>query len=81
MFVDSNNINVHVIDEGIGIDESLDLFAPFRRYGRKDGAGLGLFLAKGAADAMGAKINIKNRKDVKGAIATLQIPISNKKNS
>jgi two-component system OmpR family sensor kinase len=78
-FTDSDGINIHVIDEGTGIDEDQDLFAPFKRYGKKEGAGLGLFLAKGAADAMGAKIGIKNREDKKGAIATLHIPISNKK--
>ena len=78
-FTDSNGINIHVIDEGIGVDENQDLFAPFKRYGGKEGAGLGLFLAKGAADAMGAKISIKNREDQSGAIATLHIPISNKK--
>lgn len=78
-FTDSDGINIYVIDEGVGIDESQDLFAPFKRYGGKEGAGLGLFLAKGAADAIGATIAIKNRKDRKGAVATLHIPISNKK--
>ncbi len=78
-FTDSEGINIHVIDEGIGIDESQDLFAPFKRYGGKEGAGLGLFLAKGAADAIGATITIKNRKDANGTVATLHIPISNKK--
>ena len=77
-FTDSDGINIHVLDEGIGIDETQDLFAPFKRYGGKEGAGLGLFLAKGAADAIGAKITIKNRKNTEGAIATLHIPISNK---
>ena len=65
-----------VVDEGIGIDESLDLFAPFKRSGNKSGAGLGLFLAKGAADAMNAQISLKNRSDQKGVIATIKIPIS-----
>ncbi len=78
-FTDSDGINIHVIDEGVGIDESQDLFAPFKRYGGKEGAGLGLFLAKGAADAIGATITIKNRKNHNGAVATLHIPISNKK--
>ncbi len=78
-FTDPDGINIHVIDEGIGIDENLDLFAPFKRHGDKEGAGLGLFLAKGAADAMGATITIKNRKNSKGTVATLHIPISNKK--
>lgn len=67
---------IDVIDEGCGIDETRDLFAPFRRYGNKSGAGLGLFLAKGAAEAMNAEIYIKNRSDKKGAIATVRIPIS-----
>lgn len=63
---------IEVIDEGIGIDESLDLFAPFKRVGAESGAGLGLFLAKNAADTLGATIDLKNRPDGKtGTIATL----------
>lgn len=67
---------VEVIDEGIGIDESKDLFAPFKRFGNKSGAGLGLFLAKGAAQALGGSVSIKNRTDgVKGAVSSLVLPI------
>lgn len=62
---------IEVTDEGVGIDESKDLFAPFKRYGNKGGAGLGLFLAKGAAQALGAEIYIKNREDANGAVASL----------
>jgi two-component system OmpR family sensor kinase len=65
---------IEVIDEGCGIDESSDLFAPFKREGNKPGVGLGLFLAKSAADALGAKISIKNRTDgVVGTIASLNL--------
>ncbi|MDK9693510.1 MAG: HAMP domain-containing histidine kinase [Sulfurimonas sp.] len=65
---------IEVIDEGCGIDESSDLFAPFKREGNKSGVGLGLFLAKSAADALGAKISIKNRTDeVGGTIASLNL--------
>jgi two-component system OmpR family sensor kinase len=71
---------IAVIDEGDGVDENKDFFAPFRRFGNKSGAGLGLFLAKGAAEAMGASISLKNRTDGKsGAIATLFIPNARKK--
>jgi len=70
----NNGIKIEVIDEGPGIDEHKDLFAPFKRSGAQSGVGLGLFLAKSAADAMGARISIKNRKDRSGAIATLIIP-------
>ena len=62
---------IEVADEGVGIDESKDLFAPFKRYGNKGGAGLGLFLAKGAAQALGAEISIKNRENANGAVARL----------
>ena len=62
---------IEVADEGVGIDESKDLFAPFKRYGNKGGAGLGLFLANGAAQALGAEISIKNRENTNGAVASL----------
>jgi len=74
--LDGENFVVRVIDEGCGIDESKDLFAPFKRFGDKGGAGLGLFLAKGAAQALGASVSIKNRMDgVSGAISSLVMPI------
>lgn len=69
-----NNIGIviEVIDEGCGVDESVDLFAPFTRQGNKSGAGLGLFLAKSAADAIGAEITITNRTDgIDGTVARL----------
>ncbi len=65
---------ISVIDEGIGIDEKIDLFAPFKRVGNEQGAGLGLFLAKNAADALGAKLSLENRKDGKsGCVAKLML--------
>lgn len=71
---DSVGLLIEVIDEGCGIDESVDLFAPFTRQGNKSGVGLGLFLAKSAADALGARIEIKNREDgIEGTVASLQL--------
>lgn len=65
-------IIITVTDEGIGIPENVDLFAPFKRVGNQSGVGLGLFLAKNAADALRAKITIANRDDGKsGCIAKL----------
>ena len=77
-FQTKHGYSINIIDEGCGIDEKQDLFAPFKRYGNKPGAGLGLFLANGAANAIGAKISIKNRVDSKGTIANLFIPINKK---
>ncbi len=71
---DNIGLLIEVIDEGCGIDDSIDLFAPFKRQGNKQGVGLGLFLAKSAADALGAKIELKNREDgVGGTVASLQL--------
>lgn len=62
-----------VIDEGCGIDGDLDVYAPFKKVGDKSGAGLGLFLAKNAADTLGIEIELKNRDDgVEGAVATIK---------
>jgi two-component system, OmpR family, sensor kinase len=58
-------IVITVTDEGIGIPENVDLFAPFKRVGNQSGVGLGLFLAKNAADALRAKITLVNRDDGK----------------
>ena len=67
-----DKIIITVLDEGVGINEDIDLFAPFKRVGTQSGVGLGLFLAKNAADALRARISIKNRKDGKsGCIAKL----------
>ena len=69
-----HSIDIEVIDEGIGCPQDIDLFAPFKRVGDEKGAGLGLFLAKSAADTLGASISIENRTDeVSGSIATLKL--------
>jgi two-component system OmpR family sensor kinase len=71
---DDVGLLIEVIDEGCGIDDTVDLFAPFKRQGNKSGVGLGLFLAKSAADALGAQISIRNRDDgIDGTIASLQL--------
>ncbi|MDY0180397.1 HAMP domain-containing sensor histidine kinase [Aliarcobacter skirrowii] len=71
-----NKIILSVVDEGVGIDEKIDVFAPFKKVGDKSGVGLGLYLAKIAADALNAEISIKNRSDGKsGAIAKFELKL------
>lgn len=75
--VNDETARIEIIDEGCGIDESQDLFAPFKRIGNMQGVGLGLFLAKSASDAIGAHIQLHNRTDGKsGTIATLLLPLT-----
>lgn len=74
-YLDQTDIIIEVIDEGCGIDDTIDIFAPFTRQGNKSGVGLGLFLAKSAAEAIGAQISINNRTDGhEGTIARLILP-------
>lgn len=65
---------IEIIDEGKGIDEGEDLFAPFLRTKDSDGVGLGLFLVKSAADAMGAKTELFNRTGHPGTVARVTLP-------
>jgi two-component system OmpR family sensor kinase len=74
--MDKENFIIEIIDEGIGIDESKDLFAPFLRSQESTGAGLGLFLAQNAAQSMGVTIDIKNRQEEQGAIASIAFPLN-----
>jgi two-component system OmpR family sensor kinase len=74
-YLKGNRCIIKVRDEGKGVDETQDLFAPFKRSEDSLGAGLGLFLVKNAADALRAEISIRNRRDGKGAVATLILPL------
>lgn len=77
-----HSISVFVIDEGIGIKQEIDPFAPFKKVGKENGIGLGLYLAKIASDALNAKISIRNRDDGKsGCIAKLKFSNTNKKSN
>ena len=74
--ISGENFNIFVLNEGNEIDEQIDYFAPFKRIGNKEGAGLGLFLAKGAAQAMDIDIALKNRADgQKGVVSSISINI------
>ena len=74
-YILDNKFVIEVIDEGIGIDDKRDLFAPFIRSHTSTGTGLGLFLAKSASDAMGATISLNNRENQEGTIARVILPI------
>jgi len=74
-FICNNKLIVRVKDNGSGISENMDLFAPFKRSSNSKGTGLGLFLAKNAANSIGATIELNNRKNQKGAVATVVINI------
>ena len=75
------NFIVQVANKGEPIDDEIDYFAPFKRYGGKSGAGLGLFLAKNAAQAMGAQVDLKNDQSRHLIVASFKLPLKNLKNN
>lgn len=73
--MDSKNFIVEIMDEGPGIDTEKDFFAPFQRSQESTGAGLGLFLAHNAAESIGVIIELKNRRNGLGTVASIKFPL------
>ena len=69
-----NKVVISIADDGEGLPEDFDIFAPFKRDVKSQGIGLGLYLAKSAAHAIGAQIDIQNA-DAVGVVATIEIEI------
>jgi two-component system OmpR family sensor kinase len=74
-FICKKSVIIRVKDNGIGLPNNFDIFAPFKRASNSSGTGLGLFLAKNAADSLGATLTLKNRFKAKGCIASMVLPI------
>ena len=79
--ISDGNFIVRVANKGEPLNEEIDYFAPFKRYGGKPGAGLGLFLAKNAAQAMGAQVDLKNDQSRHLIVASFKLPLKNLKNN
>jgi len=79
--ISDGNFIVRVANKGEPLNEEIDYFAPFKRYGGKPGAGLGLFLAKNAAQAMGAQVDLKNDEARLLIVAIFKLPLKNLRNS
>ena len=79
--IEDENFIVQVANKGEPLNEEIDYFAPFKRYGGKPGAGLGLFLAKNAAQAMGAQVDLKNDQSRHLIVASFKLPLKNLKNN
>ncbi len=76
---------VRVIDHGPGVPaaEHERIFEPFHRGSRKDlspGAGLGLAIARGFAEANGGRLSVESR-DGQGATFILSLPVSETANT
>jgi two-component system, NtrC family, nitrogen regulation sensor histidine kinase NtrY len=70
-----SSCKVNVSDEGSGISNQANLFVPFYTT-KPQGAGIGLALARRIVAAHNGDLQLQNREDAAGAIATLTLPLS-----
>ena len=65
---------VAVEDDGPGIAQATNLFVPFFTT-KPDGSGIGLVLCRQIAENHGGSLNLENRSDASGCVATLRLPV------
>jgi two-component system, NtrC family, nitrogen regulation sensor histidine kinase NtrY len=70
---DGNTLIVAVRDSGPGIANPDNLFVPFFTT-KPGGSGVGLALSRQIAEGHGGTLTLENRRDVRGAVATLEVP-------
>lgn len=68
-----NVIEIRVLDDGPGIADDVELFAPFTPHHHGDGHGLGLNVVSTLVDAMHGSITGQNRDDAMGAEFVLRL--------
>jgi signal transduction histidine kinase len=69
-----NWLEVWVKDEGPGLPETGNLFVPFFTT-KPGGSGIGLVLSRQIAEGHGGELIQENRRDRKGCLALLRLPI------
>jgi nitrogen fixation/metabolism regulation signal transduction histidine kinase len=68
----NEDVLVYVTDEGEGLLNTSNLFVPFFTT-KPGGSGIGLALSRQIAEAHGGSLNLENRRDRLGCIATLRL--------
>ncbi|PIV32987.1 MAG: histidine kinase [Lysobacterales bacterium CG02_land_8_20_14_3_00_62_12] len=68
-------LHIEVIDEGLGLSGSDNLFVPFFTT-KPGGSGIGLVLARQIVEAHGGSLQLRNREDRSGCIARIELPLT-----
>jgi nitrogen fixation/metabolism regulation signal transduction histidine kinase len=73
--LNSHTLQIHVLDTGPGLLNPENAFVPF--YTTKEGgSGIGLVLCRQIIEAHGGSIQLLNRRDRTGCIATVTVPLT-----
>jgi signal transduction histidine kinase len=70
-----DEVVIDIVDEGVGIPEEVDVFAPFQR-GTSDaeGAGLGLYIVRNLVRAMGGDVHAARNESGRGSTFSVHLP-------
>ncbi len=71
---DAHALVAEILDDGAGLPPSENLFVPFFTT-KPGGSGIGLVLARQIVEAHGGTLTLENRKDARGCVARLRLPI------
>ena len=72
--IDGYNVVLHLLDEGLGLSNTANLFVPFFTT-KPGGSGIGLVLCRQIAEAHGGSLTLNNRTDRPGCEARLTLPL------
>jgi two-component system nitrogen regulation sensor histidine kinase NtrY len=73
--LNSHSLQIHVLDTGPGLLNPENAFVPF--YTTKEGgSGIGLVLCRQIIEAHGGSIQLLNRRDRTGCVATVSVPLT-----
>jgi PAS domain S-box-containing protein len=70
---DGAHASVTVLDEGMGLSNTANLFVPFFTT-KPGGSGIGLVLSRQIAEGHGGSLSLRNRDDARGCVARLVLP-------
>jgi len=70
---DDHFVTVAVLDEGLGLSNTANLFVPFFTT-KPGGSGIGLVLSRQIVEAHGGALTLANRPDTRGCEARLVLP-------
>ncbi len=73
--LNSHHLQIQVVDNGPGLLNPENAFVPFYTT-KESGSGIGLVLCRHIVESHGGTIQLLNRRDVGGCIATISIPVS-----
>jgi len=72
---DREGISIEVLDEGLGLAGSDNLFVPFFTT-KPGGSGIGLVLARQIVEGHGGQLSLENRGDRRGCVARVRLPLA-----